>query len=157
MNLRIDRFTWVVIAVVVALLVAAIITVNRNAPPDAPAEYRTDDSPETPVFNAFLALQRGDIGTAREQYSERILNDHEENYDPFVGRGYVNDSSARRLRVLSTEIDSEDADKALVIIAIDSYYPGGLFGGNNTSTMQRTLQVIREDGQWKLDTDEYFY
>jgi hypothetical protein len=157
MNLRIDRFTWIVIGIVVALLVAAVVTVNRNAQPEPPAEYRTDDSPETPVYNAFLALRRGDIATARAQYSQRILEQHKDDYDPFVGRGYVDEQMARRLRILSTEIDSQDPNKALVTIVIDSYYPGGLFSGSNTSSMRRTLQVIREDGQWKLDTDEYFY
>jgi hypothetical protein len=124
-----------------------VFTVNRSAQPEAPAAYRTADSPETPVYNAFLALQRGDIATARAQYSRRILDQQEENYDPFVGRGYIDDRTSRRLRIISTEIDPENPDKALVTIAIDSYSPGGLFGGGYTSSMRRTIQVIREDGQ----------
>lgn len=158
MGLRIDRFSWVVILVVVALLAAAVITVNRSgAAPEAPAEYRTADEPATPVYNAFLAMQRGDVATAREQYSSRILEGQDDGYDPFAGRGYVDERNSRRLRILETEIDAQDPNQALVTMEIDSYYPGGLFGGGNTSTVRRTLQVVREDGRWKLDTDEYFF
>jgi hypothetical protein len=158
MGLRIDRFTWVVILVVAALLIAAVITVNRTgATGEAPLEYRTVDEPATPVYNAFLAMQRGDVATAREQYSKRILEEQRNGYDPFVGRGYVDERNSRRLRIVESEIDANDPDKALVTIEIDSYYPGGLFGGGNTSSIRRTLQVIREEERWKLDTDEYFF
>lgn len=159
MNLRLDKFTWGVLAVVALLLVAAVITVSRtNQQPTEPEEYRTADEPATPVWNAFLALRRGDIVKAREQYSERILTEQKENnYDPFTSRGYVDDRSATRLRILDTQIDPENPNLAFVTISIDRYYPGGLFDGGNTSSMRRTIQVIREDGRWKVDTDEYFY
>jgi hypothetical protein len=159
MSLRIDRFTWIVILVVLALLVAAIVTVSRQGQTaGAPLEYRTEDAPETPVYNAFVAVQRGDIATARAQYSQRILAEQaKNNYDPFSGRGYIDERNARRLRIVETAPNAQNPDAALVTIVIDSYYPGGLFGGGSTSSQRRALQVIREDGQWKIDTDEYFY
>jgi hypothetical protein len=158
MSLRIDRFTWIVILVVLALLVAALVTVSRRGQePAATPEYRSDDAPDTPVYNAFVALQRGDIATARTQYSQRILDTHKDDYDPFSGRGYVDEGGSRRLRIIETKIDPNDPNRAAVTIVIDSYYPGGLFGGGNTSSMRRTVQVVREDGKWKLDTDEYFF
>ncbi|HMN31247.1 MAG TPA: hypothetical protein PKE45_24055 [Caldilineaceae bacterium] len=159
MSLRIDRFTWIVIIVVLALLVAAVVTVSRRGQaPAAPLEYRTADAPETPIYNAFIAMQRGDISTAREQYSKRILDElKRSNYDPFSGRGYVDQQNARRLRIVDTQIDPNNPDNAVVTIVVDSYYPGGLFGGGNTSSQRRAIQVVREDGKWKIDTDEYFY
>src|SRR3712207_6432096 len=128
MNLRIDRFTWIVILVIVALLVAAVVTVNRGSQPAQLEEYRTADEPTTPVYNAFLALQRGDVATARAQYSKRILDEHRQNnYDPFTGRGYLNDRTSRRLRIVETNVDTDDPNQALVTIVVDTYYPSGLF------------------------------
>jgi hypothetical protein len=158
MGIRFDKFTWVVTLVVLLLLVAAVITVNRSQGEPAELSYRTDDDPSTPVWNAFVALQRGDVATARAQYSDRLLSDQRRTgFDPFTGRGYVDERTAQRLRIIQVEGDPADADRAYVTIAVDRYYPGGLFGGGDTSTSRRTLQVVREEGVWKLDTDEYFY
>jgi hypothetical protein len=159
MNLRIDRFTWSIILIVVALLVAAVVTVSlRSGQTARPEEYRTADDPTTPVYNAFLALERGDLATAREQYSQRILDEQRKNdYDPFTSRSYTDERTSRRLRILNASIDPNDPNQAAVTIVVDTYYPGGLFSGGNTSSLRRTVQVVREDGRWKLDTDEYFY
>jgi hypothetical protein len=158
MSLRIDRFTWIVILLVAALLAAAVITVSRDRGQGVSStSYMTGDDPATPVYNAFVALQNGDIAMARQQYSKRILdNMAKNNYDPFSGRGYT-DNPSRRLRIVETRIDENNPDQAQVRIVVDTYYPGGLFGGGNTNSMQRTLEVVREDGQWKIDTDEFFY
>jgi hypothetical protein len=158
MSLRIDRFTWIVILLVAALLAAAVITVSRDRGQDAAqTSFMTEDDPAAPVYNAFVALQNSDIATAREQYSQRIRDDiAENNYDPFSGRGYM-DNQSRRLRIIETKIDDNNSNRAQVSIVVDTYYPGGLFGGGTTSSMQRTIEVIREDGQWKIDTDEFFY
>lgn len=159
MQVRIDKFTWVVIVIVVALLVAAVFTVNRTTGDAATSvDYRTADEPATPVYNAFVAMQRGDSATAREQYSKRILAEQAKTtYDPFLSRGYIDNRNARRLRIVATQPDADNPNLALVTIVIDSYYPGGLFSSGSTSSMSRTLQVIREDNVWKLDTDEYFF
>ncbi|RIK43093.1 MAG: hypothetical protein DCC55_06820 [Chloroflexi bacterium] len=158
MGIRFDKFTWVVILVVLLLLVAAVVTVNRSQGEPAELAYRTDDDPATPVWNAFVAFQRGDISTARAQYSSRLLDEQRRNgFDPFTGRGYMDDRTAQRLRIAGVELDPADPDRAYVTITIDRYYPGGLFGGGSTSSSRRTLQVVREEGAWKLDTDEYFY
>lgn len=158
MGIRFDKFTWVVTLVVLLLLVAAVITVNRSRGEPAELTYRTADEPATPVWNAFVALQRGDVATARAQYSSRLLDDQRRNgFDPFTGRGYGDNRTAQRLRIVEAEPDLASADRAYVTIVVDRYYPGGLFGGGNTHSSRRTLQVVREEGAWKLDTDEYFY
>ncbi len=51
--LKLDRFTLIVIGVVVALIVAAIITVNRTSGSQSQAAYLTEDSPAAAVYNAF--------------------------------------------------------------------------------------------------------
>ncbi len=157
MSVKLDRFTWIVIIVVVALLAAAVITasVTRGRGVEQ-AAYLESDTPEAPVYNAFVALQKGDLFTARAQYSQRVLQDiADQDYDPFAGRG--TDSTPRRLRILKVEADPTNPDRALVSYVQDNYGSGGLFGGGNTWSNSGVATVVREDGQWKLDTQDFFY
>ena len=68
---------------------------------------------------------------------------------------YDSGRSARRLRILDVDIN-EEGDKAYVSVAIDNYRQGGLFD-SGTSTYRRTVPLVREDGAWKIDTDDLFY
>ena len=57
--MKIDKFTWAVIGVVVLLLVVAVVTVNVTGGAGVQAQdYLPLDTPEAPVYNAFLAFQR---------------------------------------------------------------------------------------------------
>ena len=157
MKLRLDKFTLVVLAVVGLLLVAAVITVSRGNAPTEEA-YRTDDVPETPVVNAFLALQKGDLAKARQQYTQAVLDRTEKDpgYGPLRGQAYYGDAS-RRLRVSETRIDPDDPDRAYVTAAVDNYSTGGLFNSGSTYTSERVVEVVREDDAWKINVEEYFY
>ena len=75
---------------------------------------------------------------------------------PLRGESYYGDAS-RRLRVLSTQPDSANKDRAYVTVAIDSYASGGPFNSGSTWTSERAVEVVREDGAWKINTQEYFY
>ena len=157
MKLRFDKFTLVVLAVVGLLLVAAVVTVSRTKGP-AEQTYRTEDQPETPVVNAFLALQKGDLAKAREQYTQAVLDRVEKDpaYGPLRGQAYYGDAS-RRLRVTETRIDPDDPNRAYVTAAVDNYSTGGLFNSGSTYTSERVVEVVREDGAWKINVEEYFY
>jgi hypothetical protein len=156
-KLRLDKFTLVVLAVVGLLLVAAVITVSRGNAPTEEA-YRTDDVPETPVVNAFLALQKGDLAKARQQYTQAVLDRTEKDpgYGPLRGQAYYGDAS-RRLRVTETRIDPDDPNRAYVTAAVDNYSTGGLFNSGSTYTSERVVEVVREDDAWKINVEEYFY
>ncbi len=159
MRLRLDKFTLAVLAVVGILLVAAVVTVNRSSG-QATQTYQTDDAPATPVVNAFLALQQGDLAMARRQYTQAVLglsdNEKEPGYGPLRGQQYYNDSS-RRLRLLETRIDPDDPNRAYVTAAVDNYSTGGIFSSGSTWTTDRVVEVVREDGAWKINVEEYFY
>lgn len=157
MKLRLDKFTIAVLAVVAVLLVVAVVTVNRGTGRGTES-YRTQDAAETPVVNAFLALQNGDLATARQQYSAQALKDSEDDkgYGPLRGEPYYGDS-ARRMRLLSTRVDPNDSARAYVTVALDTYATGGLFNSGSTWTTERIVEVVREDGTWKINTQEYFY
>lgn len=152
-----DRFTWIVLAVVVALLVAAVVTVNRGAPASSETlNYRADDAPETPVYNAFVATERGELYRAREQYTASVLEQMErDRYDPFSA-GYRDGETSRQLRIISVAVDTENPDRALVTVIEDYYSPSGPFGSGNTWSNRRAIPVAREDGIWKIDAIEVF-
>ncbi|HXF61895.1 MAG TPA: hypothetical protein VNK95_09760 [Caldilineaceae bacterium] len=156
--MKLDKFTWTVIVVVLLLSVAAVITVSRTGGAGvAAAEYVEGNEPETPVQNAFIAFQRGDRTRARAQYSQAVLAEIDEQmgYDPFSGRAASQTSS--RLRITGVELDETDPDRALVSFVQDTYSRGGLFGAGNTWSREGTVEVIREDGQWKINAQEFFY
>lgn len=155
--MKIDWFTWGIVAVVVALLVAAVVTVNLTQGQGlAEEQYITADSPETPVFNTFLALQKGDVFKARAQYSQRVIDEiDKQGYDPFAGR--AGDQNPRRLRIDKVEVDPENPDRAVVTFVQDNYSNSGLFGSGSTWSRTGAVEVVREDGQWKLDAQELFY
>ncbi len=158
MKIRIDRFTLVILAFVGLLIVAAVLTVSRGG--DAAMEsYRTEDAPETPIYNAFLALQQGDIPMARAQYSAQVLKEaaSDTGYGPLHGDAYSYGDVARRLRVTNVKVDPQDANRAYVTVAIDTYTTGGIFNSGDTWTTERTVEVIREDGAWKINAQEYFW
>ena len=160
MSIRPDKFTWIVLGLVVALLIAAVVTVNRTgAGTDVAPAYRPADTPDAPVINAFLALQQGDAFTAREQYSARVLDEigKMEGYDPLTGSGRAMGDQSQRLRILSTEVRADNPDQATGSFEIDTYSSGGPFGSGNTWTSRRTVPVVREDGAWKIDGQEFFY
>ncbi len=118
MKLHFDKFTIAVLVVVGVLLAAAIFTVSRTNNSSEPAAYLTEDAPATPVVNAFLAFQDGDIPKARAQYSQAILarvdSTEAGSYGPLRGENYGYTDANRRLRVLKEQIDDTNPDRAFV-------------------------------------------
>ena len=161
--MKIDRFTWSVVAVVAILLAAAIITVNlSDGRGTATDSYLTENLPATPVYNAFVAFETGDVQMARRQYSQRVLDDNlsETGYNPFSDR--FAQGSARRLRIIDVVMDEANPSRAFVNAAIDTYSSSGLFNTGSTWTRRLVLDVVLEsqdDGSavWKMDTLEFFY
>ena len=156
MGLKIDRFTWGIILGVLLLIAGAIITVvatgGRGWQSD---DYLNEDTPGAVVHDAFLASFRNEPDVAMSHYSKKVLDDDKN--PPFRERFSYYDSGrpARRLRILDVDIN-EDNDKAFVSLAIDSFYQGGLFD-SGTSTDRHMVPLVREDGAWKIDTEEFLY
>ena len=161
--MKIDRFSIIVIVIVVALIAAAVVAVNRTGDNDMDVvEYLENETPEAPVQNAFLALQEGATSKAKAQYSAEIVDGEDAEYrsKPWSSGHvyYDNDGTARRLRILNVEIDEDDSDQALVTFTVDTYRrDSGLFGSGSSWSSRRTVEVIREDGEWKINAPEYFY
>lgn len=160
MRLHIDRFTWIVIAVVVALVVGAVLTVNfTSRTAGAPSAYMEENVPEAPVYNAILAVQNGDLVRARAEHTQQVLDKFEKDkFDPIAGyaTNYMNDNAARRVRVISVQDGTADSGEAFVTIVEDNFAGGGLFGPNTWSN-QRIIRVAMENGEWKVDDTTLFY
>jgi hypothetical protein len=156
--MKFDKFTWTVIGVVVLLLVAAVITVNVTGGTGAETrEYLPLDTPEAPVYNAFLAFQRGDLTMARQQYSQQVLEEFsKDGYDPLAGRT-SSSSTSQRLRITKTDVVADDPDRALVSFVQDTYNQGGLFGSGSTWSREGTIEVVREEDGWKINAQEFFW
>lgn len=158
MRLKFDAFTWVVIAIVTLLVVAAVVTVNAGSRFGAQEmEYMTENSPAAPVYNAYIAVQRGDAAAARAQFTADALDEHDKRgYDPIAQNisFYANDQGSRRVRIV--QVQEETPDQALVTIIEDTYSGGGLFG-RSTWSNQRVIRVTRVDGVWKIDDPNMFY
>ncbi len=155
MSLKLDRFTGVVIALVAALLIAAVVTVNLTGDAASTLAYLDADSPTTPVYNAFVARQRGDLERMREQYSQQLLENLSEEFDA-LNRGYYSEQQSR-LRLLDVAISETNPDSATVTYALDRYSGGGGLFGSNTYTYRSTVEVVREAGAWRLNSPEFFY
>ena len=153
---KMDRFTWAIIIVVIAVLVAAVVTVNLTGGEGwGEALYLDEETPEAVVHNAFVAFMNQDFAEARQYYSAEVLADDKRG-DPFPGMGerYYPNNTNRRLRIKS--VDHVDDSEALVVVVIDHYSSGGPFGGGDTWSRERILRVIQEEGGWKIDTHEFF-
>lgn len=158
--MKLDKFTWIVIGVVAALLVAAVVTVNVTGGVGTETqEYLPQDTPEAPVYNAFLALQRGDVTTARAQYNPDMLENMKKEqggYDPLLNRGNMGNTK-QRMRVTKVELVPDDENRAIVTATIDTYNDSGPFGAGSTWSREVTVEVVHQEDGWKLNSQEFFY
>lgn len=158
MPLKMDKFTWGVVLVVLLLLVGAVVTVNLTGGQGwGQEEYLDEDTPAAAVHNAYVAFLKQDLETARQYYTNRVL-DEAQNQEMLANRfrdPYYPGNRNQRLRIIDTELQGDD--RALVTIATDYYSSSGPFGGGSTWSNRRTLELVREDGRWKIDTIEFFF
>lgn len=172
MRSKLDAFTWIVIGVVAILIAGALITVSVSAKHNDAVAYLSGSGPADPVYNAVLAAQRGEIATARQQFSQEVLDSYEEQgYDPITNAAasFANDQNARRIRIIKVEnvapegvvndsslVIDTTAQQAFVTIAEDYFYSGGLLS-RNTYSNQRIIRVVNENDHWKIADGNLFY
>jgi len=151
-----DRFSWIVIGVVGLLLLAAVGVATLRPGQGAAAQevYLEQDTPEGVVHDAYVAYLSQDSVKMESYYSKRVQAIFKkDNQRPTSN--YYPDQQSRRMRVES--VKNLAADQATVIFAIDTYSPGGLFDQGNVWTNRQTLMLIREDGGWKIDSENFYF
>ncbi len=152
-----DRFTWMVILIVILLIAGAVVLVNvGGARFLGPGEYLDQDSPTAAVHNLFVALLRQDSAKARAYLSARALEQINKQGLPFPDLPgiYLGDRTNVRVRIL--EVEQVEPDKAEVTVAIDHFSSGGFLGEGEVWTQTETLTVVREDGVWKVDLPSWY-
>ena len=154
--MKLDKFTWIIIVIVAAILIAAVVSVNLTDTAGGSPEYLTEDTPAAPIYNVFLALQQGNTAEARRYYAQAVLAemDKQEGYSPLQSYSAY---GTQRLRITNISTDEATPERAYVSFIIDNYTTGGLFGSGSSYSYERTVEVIREDGAWKINGSEYFY
>lgn len=155
-----DRFSWIVIAVVGLLLLAAVGVAVVRPDQGAPAQevYLEEDTPEGVVHDAFVAFLRRDSERLKSYFSQRVRDsyDKENRWPAFE---YYPGSGSRRMRIERVEMLSDN--RATVSIAIDTYSPGGLFGQSNVWTNRQTVTLVREahgqEEHWRIDSENFYF
>ena len=159
MSVKVDKFTWSVVAIVVLLLVGAVITVNLTGGGGyGEPEYLDENPPEAAVFNGFVANVKQDNQALDRYYSQAVLEGYRKNNStarPYSGANFYVDTTPRRLRILETKM--QDADRAQVTFSVDRYSGGGPFGSGNTWSNTQTVPVILEEGIWKIDMELFWF
>lgn len=159
MSLKLDKFTWSVVAIVVLLLVGAVITVNVTGGAGyGEPEYLAENSPQAAVYNAFVANQKQDSQALNQYFTKAVLDNYGKtnaNNKPYSGPNFYVDPTPRRLRILDTKM--QGTDKADVTFSVDRYNSGGPFGSGNTWSNTQVVPVVLEDGTWKIDTELFYF
>ncbi len=138
-----DRFTWLIVGGVLALVIAslAVATVSRGraAQPDL-------NTPSGVVLAYAQAELRGDGQTAWELLatSTRARADR----DRFIARVGSADGTPRQY--LSTEAEHIDPDNTASVTLVRTIPgSGGLFG-NSSYTSHSVVRLTREAGAWRI-------
>lgn len=132
------------VAVLIILASAAVAVALIAAPDDV--EQFPADTPEGTVQRYMQALQDRDFDRAYEMLSDRARTSM--SMEQFrISQGVQPDGeSNRRIRVESVDIDG---DRATVRLSIEQFRGTGLDFARDS--YQRTVPVVMEDGEWKID------
>ena len=151
-----DRFSWIVIAVVGLLLLAAVgvATLGTDQGAAQAEAYLEQDTPEGVVHDAYVASLRRDSERFRSYFSQRVRDIYAQD-QRWPSIDYAPDNGSRRMRIENVEMISKD--RATVSVAIDNYSPGGLFNQSNVWTNRQTITLVREDGSWKIDSENFYF
>ena len=146
-----DRFTAVIVAGVLALVVAGIAAAlalrGRETPPDL-------STPGGVALAYVQALWREDGEQAWNLLatSTRDETDRERFLQTLSGPGSRRDGGAR----LTVEGEQVRGEKATVELVWQYPGSGGFFGGGPYSESS-TVRLVREDGSWRITDPGYRY
>jgi hypothetical protein len=141
------RVVAIALAIVAVLVVLAVVTILAFG--GGVREYPAG-TPEATVQAYVRALDSGDVAGAYTQLSTRLkailsqsgFADRAAMY----GYGY-GDTMGRVVRIDRTDVRD---DRATVFLTVETYYGGGGLTPNR-STVHPSLQLVRENGAWRLD------
>jgi len=133
------------ILVLVVVAVAAVVLLGSRGAVDLPA-----DSPEGVVQRHLAAHEKGDHEEAWGYFSADVQEEMPlDTYRRTAGEfGAYRDFGSRRILFDESEVDG---DRARVHLTVEEFYDGGPFGGGETFRSGRVIDLVREDGAWRID------
>jgi hypothetical protein len=141
---RVIAIALAVVAALVALAVVAILAFGGGV-----REYPAG-TPEATVQAYVRALDSSDLTGAYAQLSTRLKATLSQSgfadRAAMYGYGY-GDTIGRVVRIDRTDVRD---DRATVFLTVETYYGGGGLTPSR-STVHPSLQLVRENGAWKLD------
>ena len=150
-----DRWLIGIVTGVILLILIALVTVlNREEP-----TYVDDVAPDGVVHNYLLALQQEAYARAYSYLSPTLPNypvNAEAFYD-HVRDQQIDFRNGGRRATAVRDVDYFGDNRATVRVEETTFYSGGLFGGDQ-STSSFHVELARIEGDWKLiDGDSYWY
>lgn len=144
-SLRNRSLAIVALLIIGFVVVATAIVLIAGA---TPVHEYPADSPEGTIQRYMRALDERDPAAAyallssavQGRFSEAQFADQQYSYGPY------GDGSGRLVRIDRTDVTG---DRATVALTIEQYWGGGF--GSNRTVMHRTIRLVREAGDWRLD------
>lgn len=132
----------VAVAAVAGLALLLVVAASR------PVTQFAADSPEG-AFQAYLvAWDARDLDAAYATFSERVQGSLSPDEYRMIASGY-DGGGERRVVLLASAVHD---DRATLDLRIDELGGGGLFGGQSVYSSTITVDLVRENGSWRLDT-----
>jgi len=140
-----SRPIWLIGAIVALVLMVVAAATFLLVSDDEVATY-PPGSPEAAYQEYAQAWEAGDVETAWEAFTTRAQGriSKSEFRDTNTWRG----EEAMRIWI---EHQTGTDDRAVLNLSIDFTYDGGLFGTDRHTESSR-VTLLREDGEWKIDT-----
>ncbi len=142
----------IVIGIVLLVIVTFTVVMMRPEP-----TYQDDTTPEGAAHNYLLAIQNGDYERAYSYIPEAYQfpeNADQMGYDIEQRTWQFDTGSDISLSVESSRMRGDE--KAAVTIRKTTFHNSGLMGSSQ-STRTFTLDMVLEDGVWKVSDGENFW
>lgn len=151
MTTALSRQLTIIVVAVLALLavtVAVVLLAGRNGTTEYPA-----DTPEGAFQRYLAAYEEGDYETAYGYFSERVREDVTlADFRSFSG-AFGPMATSHRVMLDESSADSGDSDRTRLRLIVEYYFEGGggLYGGSGSFQQPLEVNMVREDGEWRID------
>ncbi|GBD16016.1 hypothetical protein HRbin26_00911 [bacterium HR26] len=142
------------IALLIVIAVVAVLALEREQQPSYPP-----GSPEAALVDYLDALEAGDADRVYALLSQSAREEVERREKEGVGYSFRQEiryarDSLRDARVRITRVDRRD-DQATLTLTIDRFSSSGPgfppFPSGERYSYERTIDLVLEDGSWKVD------
>ena len=144
-----QRMNRHVVGLAVAVLAVAVMALAVLASASHPATRFASGTPEG-AFQSYLhAWEANDLDAAYATFSQRVRTGLSVDEYRRTARGYDTGADrGRRVVLLDSQVRG---DQATIDLRVDQASGGGLFGAQSVWSRTITVDLVRENGAWRLD------